>query len=77
MRKTSIPNKLSTNRKPIHGDQRVCKENKEKNDCQLKYLAVKRSNMEGCRRTVTRLFRMKLATRIVYNIKGFINITVN
>ena len=35
MRKTSIPNKLSTNRKLIHGGQRVCKENKlelEKNE---------------------------------------------
>ena len=28
MRKTSTPNKLSTNRKPIHGGQRVCEENK-------------------------------------------------
>ena len=30
IRKTSIPNKLSTNRKPIHVGQRVCEENKEK-----------------------------------------------
>ena len=28
MRKTNIPNKLSTNCKPIHGGQRVCEENK-------------------------------------------------
>ena len=28
MRETSIPNKLSTNHKPIHGGQRVCEENK-------------------------------------------------
>ena len=40
MRKTRIPNKLSTNRKPIHGGQRVCEENKlelEKNETLLKY----------------------------------------
>ena len=33
--------------------------------------------MEACRRTVTKPFRMKLTTRIVHNIKGFSNITVN
>ena len=44
MRETSIPNKLSTNRKLIHGGQRVYKENKleelelelEKNEILLK-----------------------------------------
>ena len=40
-----------------------CKENKleleEKNDCQLKYSAVKQLTLEACRRTVTQLFQMK------------------
>ena len=48
----------SANRKPSHGGQRVCEENKleEKNDCPLKYFAVKRSTLEACRRTVTQWF---------------------
>ena len=45
--------------------------------CQLKCFAVKQSTLEGCRRAVTRPFRMKLATKVVHNIKGIINITVN
>ena len=63
MRKTSIPNKL--NRKPMLG---VCEENK-KNDCQLKYFAVKRSTLEACRRTVTQRIAIIFATRILYSIK--------
>ena len=53
MRKTNIPNKL--NHKP-QAHARVCDENEEeedekKNDCRLKYFAVKRSTLEACRRT--------------------------
>ena len=58
----------------------MCKENKlelEKNDCQLKCFAVKQSTSQGCRRAGTRPFRMKLATKVVHNIKGVSNITVN
>ena len=56
----------------------MCEENKlEKKDCQLKYFAVKQSTLEGCRRAVTWLFWMKLATKVVHNIKGISNITVN
>ena len=68
MRKTSIPNKLATNRKPMLG---VCDENEEekKNDCRLKYFAVKRSTLEACRRTVTQRIAMIFATRILHNIK--------
>ena len=62
---------------PSTGAKGCAKKIKKKNDRQLKYFAVKRSTLEGCRRTVTQPFRMKLATRIVYNIKGIINITVN
>ena len=51
MRKTSKPNKL--NHKP-QAHARVCEENQEKNDCLLKYFAVKRSTLEACRRTVTK-----------------------
>ena len=71
MRKTSIPNKLATNRKPMLG---VCDENEEEeekkiNDCRLKYFAVKRSTLEACRRTVTQRIAMIFATRILHSIK--------
>ena len=69
MRKTSIPNKL--NHKP-QAHARVCdenEENKEKNDCRLKYFAVKRSTLEACRRTMTQRIAMIFATRILYSIK--------
>ena len=62
----------------------MCEENKleeleleKKNDCQLKCFAVKQSTSEGCRKAVTRPFRMKLTTKVVHNIKGISNITVN
>ena len=67
MRKTSIPNKL--NHKP-QAHARVCDENEgKKNDCQLKYFAVKRSTLEACRRTVTQRIAMIFATRILHSIK--------
>ena len=70
MRKTSIPNKLATNRKPMLG---VCDENEEEekkiNDCRLKYFAVKRSTLEACRRTATQRIAMIFATRILHSIK--------
>ena len=70
MRKTSIPNKLATNHKPMLG---VCDENEEEekkiNDCRLKYFAVKRSTLEACRRTVTQRIAMIFATRILHSIK--------
>ena len=69
MRKTSIPNKL--NHKP-QAHARVCdenEENKEKNDCRLKYFAVKRSTLEACGRTVTQRIAMIFATRILHSIK--------
>ena len=70
MRKTSIPNKLATNRKPMLG---VCDESEEEekkiNDCRLKYFAVKRSTLEACRRTVTQRIAMIFATRILHSIK--------
>ena len=47
----------------------VCKENKEKNDCQLKYFAVKGSTLEACRRTVTQPIAMIFATRILHSIR--------
>ena len=47
MGKTIIPNKL--NHKP-QAHARVCEENEEKNDSQLKYFAVKGSILEACRR---------------------------
>ena len=61
----------------------MCEENKleelleKKNDCQLKCFAVKQSTSEGHKRAVTRPFWMKLATKVVHNIKGISNITVN
>ena len=70
MRKTNIPNKL--NHKP-QAHARVCDENKEedekKNDCRLKYSAVKRSTLEACRRTETQRIAMIFATRILHSIK--------
>ena len=70
MRKTSIPNKLTTNRMPMLG---VCEENEnKKNDCQLKYFAVKGSTLEACRRTVTQWIAMIFATRILHSIKVLI-----
>ena len=50
---------------------------RKKNGCQLKHFAFKQSSLEGCRRAVTRPFRMKLTTKVVHNIKGISNITVN
>ena len=72
MRKTSIPNELSTNRKPIHGGQRVYEENKlelEKNEILLKYFAVKGSTLKGCRRTVTIRIDPNFMTKILHNLK--------
>ena len=69
MRKTNIPNKL--NHKP-QAHARVCDENvedEEKNDCRLKYFAVKRSTLEACRRTETQRIAMIFATRILHRIK--------
>ena len=70
MRKTSIPNKL--NYKPQAHD-RVCKENaeenKEKNDCQSKYFAVKGSTLETCRRTVMPGIQPIFTRRTVQSIK--------
>ena len=40
-----------------------------KNDCQLKYFAVKGSTLEACRRTVTLPIQPNFTTGIVYNIK--------
>ena len=50
---------------------RVCEENVEenKNDCQLKYFAVKGSTLEPCRRTVTQLIAIIFTTRILHSIK--------
>ena len=71
MRKTNIPNKL--NHKP-QARARVCDENEEeedekKNDCRLKYFAVKRSTLEACRRTETQRIAIIFATRILHSIK--------
>ena len=71
MRKTSIQNKLS--HKP-QAHARVCEENKEKeleekNNCPLKYFVVKGSTIEGCRRTEIPPIHLKIATKIVHNIK--------
>ena len=44
-------------------------ENFLKNDCQLKYFAVKRSTLEACRRTVTQRIAMIFATQILHSIK--------
>ena len=66
MRKTSIPNKLN------HKPQGVCEEieeNKEKNNCRLKYFAVKGSTLEACRRTVTQPITMIFARWILHSIK--------
>ena len=73
MRKTNISNKL--NHKP-QADARVCEENaeenKEKNDCRLKYFAVKGSTLETCRRTVKPGIQPIFTGRTVQNIKVLI-----
>ena len=66
MRKTIIPNKLNHKPQAMLG---VSEENEEKNDCQLKYFAVKRSTLEACRRTMTQRIAMIFATRILHSIK--------
>ena len=61
----------------------MCEENKleleleKQNDYQLKCFAVEQSASEGHKRAVTRPFRMKLATKVIHNIKVVSNITVN
>ena len=70
MRKTNISNKL--NHKPqAHARVREenAEENKEKNDCWLKYLVVKGSTLEACRRTVKPGIQPIFARRTVQNIK--------
>ena len=49
----------------------ACEENEEnkKNDCQLKYFAVKRSNLEACRRTMTQRIKIIFATQILHSTK--------
>ena len=39
----------------------VCEENKDKNNCQLKYFVVKGLTLEACRRTVTQPIVMTTA----------------
>ena len=50
---------------------RVCEENEEnkKSDYRLKYFALKGSNLEACRKTVTQPIAMIFATRILHSIK--------
>ena len=48
---------------------RVCEENEEKNDCQLKYFAVKGLILEICRRTVALLIEANFTTKILHSIK--------
>ena len=55
----------TTNHKLMLG---VCEEIK-KNDCQLKYFAVKGSTLEACRRTVIQPIAMIFATWILHSIK--------
>ena len=66
-----MPNKL--NHKP-QAMQRVCEENKEKeleekNDCPLKYFAVKGTTLEGHRRTATLRIQLIFITTTLYTIK--------
>ena len=72
MRKTNISNKL--NHKP-QAHARVCEENAEenkgKNDCQLKYFAVKASTLEICR-TVKPGIQPLFTRRTIQNIKVLI-----
>ena len=70
MRKTSIPNKL--NHKP-QANAGVCEENaenKEKNDCGLKYFVVKGSALEACRRTMMPGIEPIFTTMIANKNKG-------
>ena len=67
--KTNISNKL--NHKP-QAHARVCEENKEKNDCRLKYFVVKGSTLEACRRTVKPGIPPIFTRRTVQNIKVLI-----
>ena len=69
MRKTNISNKLNHK---LQAHDRVsednAEENKEKNDCWLKYFAVKGSTMEACRRIV-KLGIQPIFTRRTYRSK--------
>ena len=74
MRKTNVSNKL--NHKP-QAHARVCEENAEeennkKNDCQLKYFAVKGSTLEACRRIVKPGIQPLFTRWTVQNIKVLI-----
>ena len=59
---------LTTNRK---GCAKKIKKRirRRKRDCPLKYFAIKRSTLEACRRTVTLLIQLKIATGIIQSIK--------
>ena len=68
MGKTSIPNKLS-HRPQAHARVREENEENEKNNCQLRYFAVKGSTLEACRRTVMLPTELNFTTWILHNIK--------
>ena len=73
MRKTNELNKLNHK---LQAHARVCKENteenKEKNDCRLKYFAVKGSTLEACRRTIKPGIQPIFTRRTVQTIKVLI-----
>ena len=73
MRKTNISNKLN-HKSQAHA--RVCEENaeenKEKNNCRLKYFAVKGLTLEACRRTVKPEIQPLFTRRTIQNIKVLI-----
>ena len=73
MRKTNISNKFNLK---LQAHARVCKENtkenKEKNNCWLKYFVVKGSTLEACRRTVNLGIQPIFTRKIVQNIKVLI-----
>ena len=69
MRKTIIPNKLNHKLQAHARGVRRKRRKLKKNDCQLKYFAVKTSTLEACRRTMTQRIAMIFATRILHSIK--------
>ena len=69
MRRTILPNKL--NHKPQAHTRGVRRKQRKfsKNDCQLKYFAVKGSTLEACRRAVTQPIAMIFARQILHSTK--------
>ena len=77
MRKQTILNKLTINRKPVQGCAKKRRKKGLQNDCLLKYLVTKGSSFKGCRRRVGEPIELKLTRIILHSITVLVLIEHN